>query len=209
MVLSQLCTLIGCCNSFCVTTILEYLYFSDFFIRITDCSIRVYWSFKRNFAQSPDFLTVKTLISPQNASIIPDSYSYLLCLKLCQHNRRIPTKHHTHIVMPVFFFSTQVKMYISISYVSILYITGPLHNFTNLRPSFLIVVQSIIVMWCNNWYYYYWNGKTCALWNKSLLNKKGHIFVPTPTNHQIEGHTLEESHVEWFVKHCKDHHSFT
>ena len=41
--------------------------------------------------QSPDFLTVKALISSQNASIIPGSYTYLLCLKLCQHNRRIPT----------------------------------------------------------------------------------------------------------------------
>jgi len=40
--------------------------------------------------QSPDFLTVKALISPQNASIIPDSYTCLLCSKLCQHNRRIP-----------------------------------------------------------------------------------------------------------------------
>jgi len=33
--------------------------------------------------QSADFLAVKALLSPQNASIIPDSYTYLLCLKLC------------------------------------------------------------------------------------------------------------------------------
>ena len=41
--------------------------------------------------QFADFLTVKALVSPQNASIIPDSYTYLLCLKLCRHNRRIPS----------------------------------------------------------------------------------------------------------------------
>ena len=41
--------------------------------------------------QSADFLTIKALISPQNASIIPDSYTYLLCSKLCRHNHRIPT----------------------------------------------------------------------------------------------------------------------
>ena len=40
--------------------------------------------------QSADFLTIKALISPQYASIIPDTYTYQLCSKLCRHNRRIP-----------------------------------------------------------------------------------------------------------------------
>jgi len=45
------------------------------------------------FLHSANFLTVKALVSPQNqnASIIPNSYTYLLCSKLCQHNRRILT----------------------------------------------------------------------------------------------------------------------
>ena len=34
---------------------------------------------------------VKASLLPQNASIIPDSYTYLLCLKLYWHNRLIPT----------------------------------------------------------------------------------------------------------------------
>ena len=41
--------------------------------------------------QSADFLAVKVSLSPQNASIIPDSYTYLLCSKLCWHNRLILT----------------------------------------------------------------------------------------------------------------------
>ena len=40
--------------------------------------------------QSIDFLAAKALLSPQNASIIPDSYTYLLCLKLCRHNHCMP-----------------------------------------------------------------------------------------------------------------------
>ena len=34
--------------------------------------------------------TVKALYPPQNASIISDSHTYLLCPKLCWHNRSIP-----------------------------------------------------------------------------------------------------------------------
>ena len=41
--------------------------------------------------QSAYFCTVNTSLSPQNASMIPDSYTYLLCLKLCWHNRLIPS----------------------------------------------------------------------------------------------------------------------
>ena len=41
--------------------------------------------------QSADFLAVKASLLPQNASIIPDSYTYLLCSKLCWHNHLIPT----------------------------------------------------------------------------------------------------------------------
>jgi len=33
---------------------------------------------------------VKASLLPQNASIIPDSHTYLLCLKLCWHNCLIP-----------------------------------------------------------------------------------------------------------------------
>ena len=41
--------------------------------------------------QSADCLAVKALLSPQNSSIIPESYTYLLCSKLCWHNRHMPT----------------------------------------------------------------------------------------------------------------------
>ena len=34
--------------------------------------------------QSTDFFAAKALISPYNTSIIPDSYTYLLFLKLCR-----------------------------------------------------------------------------------------------------------------------------
>ena len=42
--------------------------------------------------QSADFLTVKAL-SPQNASIIPESYTYLQCSKLYWQNCLIPNYH--------------------------------------------------------------------------------------------------------------------
>ena len=35
---------------------------------------------------------VKASLLPQNASIIPDSYTFLLCSKLCWHNRLIPSR---------------------------------------------------------------------------------------------------------------------
>jgi len=41
--------------------------------KITECCIRVSWS-SNEIAQSADFLAVKASLSPQNASIIPDSY---------------------------------------------------------------------------------------------------------------------------------------
>ena len=41
-------------------------------IRIADCSIRVSQSFS-GIVQSADFLAAKASLSPQNASIIPDS----------------------------------------------------------------------------------------------------------------------------------------
>ena len=44
------------------------------------------------FMQSTDSLAAKALLSPQNTSTIPDSYTYLLCLKLCRQNRHMPTR---------------------------------------------------------------------------------------------------------------------
>ena len=43
-----------------------------------------------HFEESVQFTAVKASLLSQNASIIPDSYTYLLCSKLCRHNCLIP-----------------------------------------------------------------------------------------------------------------------
>ena len=43
-------------------------------------------------------LFIKASISPQNISIIPDSYTYLLCLKLCCHNYLISTTYKVQLL---------------------------------------------------------------------------------------------------------------
>ena len=60
-----------------LTALLEYLYLFNAIV------------------QFADFLAVKALLLPQNASIIPDPYTYLLCSKLCWHNRWFPIQQYT------------------------------------------------------------------------------------------------------------------
>ena len=52
-----------------------------------------YLDLLHGIVQSAYFLAVKASLLSQNASIILDSYTYLLCSKLCWHNCLIPTYH--------------------------------------------------------------------------------------------------------------------